>query len=71
MSPRSTGFALFIREVVREMTTKPGKCTAIRRIIVPQALVNAVSDALVARLQKVVVGDPAQEGVKMGALCKR
>ncbi|MBF0085351.1 phenylacetic acid degradation bifunctional protein PaaZ, partial [Escherichia coli] len=38
------------------------------RIIVPQALVNAVSDALVARLQKVVVGDPAQEGVKMGAL---
>lgn len=34
----------------------------------PQALVNAVSDALVARLQKVVVGDPAQEGVKMGAL---
>ncbi|MDP4456236.1 aldehyde dehydrogenase family protein, partial [Escherichia coli] len=51
------------------MTTKAGqKCTAIRRIIVPQALVNAVSDALVARLQKVVVGDPAQEGVKMGAL---
>lgn len=34
----------------------------------PQVLVNAVSDALVARLQKVVVGDPAQEGVKMGAL---
>lgn len=51
------------------MTTKAGqKCTAIRRIIVPQVLVNAVSDALVARLQKVVVGDPAQEGVKMGAL---
>jgi acyl-CoA reductase-like NAD-dependent aldehyde dehydrogenase len=35
---------------------------------VPQAQVNAVSDALIARLQKVVVGDPAQEGVKMGAL---
>lgn len=29
---------------------------------------KAVSDALIARLQKVVVGDPAQEGVKMGAL---
>jgi acyl-CoA reductase-like NAD-dependent aldehyde dehydrogenase len=29
---------------------------------------DAVSDALIARLQKVVVGDPAQEGVKMGAL---
>ncbi|HGU8798258.1 TPA: phenylacetic acid degradation bifunctional protein PaaZ [Escherichia coli] len=69
ITPDQPGFALFIREVVREMTTKAGqKCTAIRRIIVPQTLVNAVSDALVARLQKVVVGDPAQEGVKMGAL---
>jgi oxepin-CoA hydrolase/3-oxo-5,6-dehydrosuberyl-CoA semialdehyde dehydrogenase len=27
-----------------------------------------VSQALIARLEKVVVGDPAQEGVKMGAL---
>ena len=71
VTPDQPEFALFIREVVREMTTKAGqKCTAIRRIIVPQALVNAVSDALVARLQKVVVGDPAQEGVKMGALVK-
>ncbi|TNR50484.1 phenylacetic acid degradation bifunctional protein PaaZ, partial [Escherichia coli] len=69
VTPDQPEFALFIREVVREMTTKAGqKCTAIRRIIVPQALVNAVSDVLVARLQKVVVGDPAQEGVKMGAL---
>lgn len=69
ITPDQPEFALFIREVVREMTTKAGqKCTAIRRIIVPQTLVNAVSDALVARLQKVVVGDPAQEGVKMGAL---
>ena len=34
----------------------------------PQAQVKAVSEALIARLQKVVVGDPAQEGVKMGAL---
>lgn len=69
VTPDQPEFALFIREVVREMTTKAGqKCTAIRRIIVPQALVNAVSDTLVARLQKVVVGDPGQEGVKMGAL---
>ncbi|XNM70553.1 aldehyde dehydrogenase family protein [Escherichia coli] len=50
------------------MTTKAGqKCTAIRRIIVPQAQVKA-SDALIARLQKVVVGYRAQEGVKMGSL---
>lgn len=69
ITPEQPEFALFIREVVREMTTKAGqKCTAIRRIIVPQAQVKAVSEALIARLQKVVVGDPSQEGVKMGAL---
>lgn len=53
VTPEQPEFALFIREVVREMTAKAGqKCTAIRRIIVPQAQVKAVSDALVARLQK-------------------
>ncbi|KNC95566.1 phenylacetic acid degradation bifunctional protein PaaZ [Trabulsiella odontotermitis] len=69
VTPEQPEFALFIREVVREMTAKAGqKCTAIRRIIVPQTQVQAVSDALIARLEKVIVGDPAQEGVKMGAL---
>jgi oxepin-CoA hydrolase/3-oxo-5,6-dehydrosuberyl-CoA semialdehyde dehydrogenase len=44
------------------MTAKAGqKCTAIRRIIVPQSQIDAVSQALIARLEK-VVGDPAQEG---------
>jgi oxepin-CoA hydrolase/3-oxo-5,6-dehydrosuberyl-CoA semialdehyde dehydrogenase len=51
------------------MTAKAGqKCTAIRRIIVSQSQIDAVTKALIARLEKVVVGDPAQEGVKMGAL---
>jgi oxepin-CoA hydrolase/3-oxo-5,6-dehydrosuberyl-CoA semialdehyde dehydrogenase len=72
VTPEQPEFALFIREVVREMTAKAGqKCTAIRRIIVPQAQIDAVSEALIARLEKVVVGDPAQEGVKMGALVSR
>ncbi|MGL4724334.1 MAG: phenylacetic acid degradation bifunctional protein PaaZ [Scandinavium sp.] len=67
--PEQPEFALFVREVVREMTTKAGqKCTAIRRIIVPQAQIDAVSEALIARLQGVKVGDPVVEGVKMGAL---
>ncbi|MDX6042390.1 phenylacetic acid degradation bifunctional protein PaaZ [Scandinavium lactucae] len=69
VSPEHPEFALFIREVVREMTAKAGqKCTAIRRIIVPQAQIQAVSEALIFRLQGVKVGDPALEGVKMGAL---
>jgi oxepin-CoA hydrolase/3-oxo-5,6-dehydrosuberyl-CoA semialdehyde dehydrogenase len=62
-------FALFIKEVVREMTVKAGqKCTAIRRIIVPENKLNAVIDALKARLAKTTMGDPAEEGVRMGPL---
>lgn len=60
---------LFVREVFREMTTKAGqKCTAIRRAFVPQALVSTVQERLIAKLQKVVVGNPEQDGVTMGAL---
>ncbi|MEW5561204.1 phenylacetic acid degradation bifunctional protein PaaZ [Enterobacter asburiae] len=69
VTPEQPEFALFIREVVREMTAKAGqKCTAIRRIIVPQSQTEAVSEALIARLQGVKVGDPEVEGVKMGSL---
>lgn len=60
---------LFVREVFREMTTKAGqKCTAIRRAFVPAALLETVQTRLVAKLQKVVVGNPEIEGVTMGAL---
>lgn len=63
VTPEQPEFTLFIREVVREMTAKAGqKCTAIRRIIVPEAQVEAVSQALIARLVNVVVGDPARKG---------
>ncbi|NQZ87721.1 MAG: phenylacetic acid degradation bifunctional protein PaaZ [Colwellia sp.] len=62
-------FDLFIKEVSREMTVKAGqKCTAIRRIIVPANKVEAVSNALKARLDKITLGDPTAEGVRMGPL---
>ena len=62
-------FALFVRELANEMTTKAGqKCTAIRRAMVPEHLLPAVQDAVIARLQKTVIGDPQSEGVRMGAL---
>ena len=65
-------FEAFVKEVVKEMTTKAGqKCTAIRRIMVPSSLVDAVSDALVAGLKKIVVGDPREEGVRMGPLINK
>jgi oxepin-CoA hydrolase/3-oxo-5,6-dehydrosuberyl-CoA semialdehyde dehydrogenase len=62
-------FDLFIKEVAREMTVKAGqKCTAVRRILVPSNMVDAVQTALSDRLSKVVVGDPMVDGVRMGAL---
>jgi len=60
---------LFVKEVAREMTGKAGqKCTAIRRVIVPEHLVDVVGERLRARLAKIVVGNPKVEGVRMGAL---
>ncbi|MBD8630062.1 phenylacetic acid degradation bifunctional protein PaaZ [Oxalobacteraceae sp. CFBP 8755] len=67
--PSDPEFDLFIKEVAREMTGKAGqKCTAIRRVIVPEALVDAVGERLRERLAKITVGDPKVEGVRMGAL---
>lgn len=64
--PGTPEFELFVREVVREMTTKAGqKCTAIRKAIVPAGCADAVAGALVAALGKVVVGDPRVDGVTM------
>ncbi|MEY8800040.1 phenylacetic acid degradation bifunctional protein PaaZ [Leisingera sp. XS_AS12] len=67
--PATPEFDLFVKEVQREMTTKAGqKCTAIRRIIAPQAQVDAVIEALSARLAKTTIGDPRLETTRMGAL---
>jgi oxepin-CoA hydrolase/3-oxo-5,6-dehydrosuberyl-CoA semialdehyde dehydrogenase len=68
-APGTPEFDLFVKEVAREMTVKAGqKCTAIRRAFVPRAQLAAVTEALADRLAKTVVGDPADETVRMGAL---
>ncbi len=67
--PGTPEFDLFVKEVHREMTTKAGqKCTAIRRIIAPETSVQAVIEALSARLAKTQIGDPRLETTRMGAL---
>ena len=72
VTPDDPEFDLFVKEVAREMIGKAGqKCTAIRRIIVPQQQVDAVATRLRERLAKVSVGDPSVEGVRMGALASR
>jgi oxepin-CoA hydrolase/3-oxo-5,6-dehydrosuberyl-CoA semialdehyde dehydrogenase len=69
VTPDAHEFDLFAKEVTREMTTKAGqKCTAIRRILVPQSQVQAVIDAISARLAKVTLGDPRDKATGMGAL---
>lgn len=69
VTPDDEELDLFVKEVAREMTGKAGqKCTAIRRVIVPEHLVDVVGERLRARLAKIVVGDPKVEGVRMGAL---
>ena len=68
-TPESPEFDLFVKEVAKEMTVKAGqKCTAIRRAMVPSSLIDAVQEALSARLAKTSIGDPQVEGVRMGAL---
>lgn len=65
----SPEFSLFVKEVVREMTVKAGqKCTAIRRALVPAAMLDAAQQAICEGLSKTTVGDPAREEVRMGAL---
>lgn len=69
VGPHSPEFDLFVKEVAREMTQKAGqKCTAIRRILVPSAQLDAVQDALAARLSKTTIGDPRDDSTRLGAL---
>ena len=67
--PGTIEFDLFIKEVQKEMTVKAGqKCTAVRRIIVPENLVEDVQIALGKRLSKTTIGNPLVDGVRMGSL---
>jgi oxepin-CoA hydrolase/3-oxo-5,6-dehydrosuberyl-CoA semialdehyde dehydrogenase len=69
VEPGSETYELFVKDVVRDMTQKAGqKCTAIRRVLVPTGHADRVRDDLIDRLQAITVGNPAQDGVRMGPL---
>lgn len=69
VEPGSDTWTMFMAEVVREMTQKAGqKCTAIRRILVPEALLEPVREELVSRLAEQKIGDPNEDGVVLGPL---
>ncbi|NPC58813.1 3,4-dehydroadipyl-CoA semialdehyde dehydrogenase [Caenimonas soli] len=71
-APDSASFDLFAKEVAREMTVKSGqKCTAIRRVFVPESLFDAAAESIAARLRKTTVGNPRNDSVRMGSLVNR
>ena len=70
--PGTAEFDLFIKETVKEMTIKAGqKCTAVRRILVPDELIDEVQAAISSRLATTIIGSPSEEGVRMGPLATR
>jgi oxepin-CoA hydrolase/3-oxo-5,6-dehydrosuberyl-CoA semialdehyde dehydrogenase len=68
-APGTPEFDVFLAEVHREMTAKAGqKCTAIRRIIVPEVHLDAVATGLSTRLTETRIGAPEDSATGMGAL---
>lgn len=69
IKPGTTEFDIFVNEVSNEMCAKAGqKCTAIRRILVPEPMLSDVIDAVSEKLTTVKIGDPALTDTTMGSL---
>lgn len=69
VTPDMPEWDIFIKEVRKEMTTKCGqKCTAIRRIFVPQNKIEDVQIALGKALAQTTIGNPLNDKVRMGSL---
>jgi oxepin-CoA hydrolase/3-oxo-5,6-dehydrosuberyl-CoA semialdehyde dehydrogenase len=69
VTPQMPEWNIFIKEVRKEMTVKAGqKCTAIRRIFVPQNQMEDVWKAIASSLQQTTIGNPLNEKVRMGSL---
>ncbi len=71
-APGTPEFKLFIKGVKAEMTVKCGqKCTAIRRIMVPENYVEDVQIALGKELGRTNIGNPSLKETRMGALVSK
>ena len=65
-------WGIFLRNVTTDITQKAGqKCTATRRILVPEAMVETVREELAERLGGVKVGNPADGEVTMGPVASK
>jgi oxepin-CoA hydrolase/3-oxo-5,6-dehydrosuberyl-CoA semialdehyde dehydrogenase len=69
VNPGKPEWDIFIKEVRKEMTVKAGqKCTAIRRIFVPESRMEEVRKAITSSLAQTPIGNPLNEKVRMGSL---
>jgi oxepin-CoA hydrolase/3-oxo-5,6-dehydrosuberyl-CoA semialdehyde dehydrogenase len=69
VTPQHAEWEIFIKEIRKEMTVKAGqKCTAIRRIFVPENKMEDVWKSLRQSLLQTVIGNPLNDKVRMGSL---
>ena len=72
VAPGQPEWDIFIKEVRKEMTVKAGqKCTAIRRIFVPENKMEDVWKGITSELAKTTIGNPLNEKVRMGSLASQ
>lgn len=72
VTPEMPEWDVFIKEVRKEMTVKAGqKCTAIRRIFVPENRMEDVWKDVSKALSSTTIGNPLNEKVRMGALASQ
>ncbi|HEY4937096.1 MAG TPA: phenylacetic acid degradation bifunctional protein PaaZ [Puia sp.] len=69
VEPGMPEWEIFVKEVRKEMTVKAGqKCTAIRRIFVPENKIGEMRKSISAMLAQTLIGNPMNEKVRMGSL---
>jgi oxepin-CoA hydrolase/3-oxo-5,6-dehydrosuberyl-CoA semialdehyde dehydrogenase len=69
VEPGMPEWEIFVKEVRKEMTVKAGqKCTAIRRIFVPENKIGDMHKSIAAALAQILIGNPRNEKVRMGSL---
>ncbi len=69
VEPGKPEWDIFIKEIRKEMTVKAGqKCTAVRRIFVPENKMDDIWKAIASSLSQTLIGNPLNEKVRMGSL---
>lgn len=69
VEPGMPEWEIFVKEVRKEMTVKAGqKCTAIRRIFVPENKIDEIRKSISTALSQTLIGNPMNEKVRMGSL---